>query len=647
MSDLETHNQLEAATGLRHQRPLWIWDRDNARFVWANGAGIEFWGAAGLGALQAMRLNELQPVFDRVSEAINGLAIGEEVKIALRVPHGGHSRDYRACCRAGQLQGRGVMIVELMRPVARRAAAFGADPEIQAPPLNGAAALEVADKALNADEPPRLPDEEKPDGATGGEPNAQTINKRADDSPSADQTTGISAGKSEGPLTELARLIEAAQQGREDGAETATPHSEAEAKNKSQNEALKGPQKQPLASAASEAFEALDLDFTALKGAGSDDEINAILANCPLPLALLHVPRILHANEMFVSDFGYGDITSLGNDGTDWIFPQSREVLQGYLQSSMQEPLVISSARLCSGRVMQRPLYLTPLRLTRYNRTVLLCVSGNGFAGGTEGEKGTAEGALLEALNDVPLLSLISHEVRTPLNVISGFAEMMTREAFGPLGHKKYAEYANDIHLSAAHALSFVNDMLDLSKLNAGHWVLEAKPVQLNEIVREQVHLMRGLAAERGVKLRSLLEENLPQVMVDERVLVQILINLVGNGLKFNQPGGLVTVVTELREGGSLVLSVEDTGVGMSAGELERAVHPFQQFDRGVQQAGDGAENGREDGSVNGTEKAAEKGTGLGLAIVKALAKASKIGFSLTSTTNQGTRASLIFPARP
>lgn len=616
ISTPEKYFTLPAGAGLkRHEHPLWIWDCETGRFLWANGAGIDFWGAAGLNELQSntaftgsFLVREIEIAFDEADGV-------DEIRLQLKFPTSQGERLFQTVCRRDTSRARQVMIVEVtshcpLEDLGAKAQGVADDDQVllnAAMPLSDERSIKRRlDQSAYLEDAPVEPQKPREKSAApiplGGSRHAALKQELTDTS-----TKLMPAIQ----MSELAKLIEAAQTTRNELAENGHgPHAPAEdaSDNRTELEAC----------VSEEIFEGLSLDMTALTGAGDEGEIDEILSACRAPLALVHLPRILHANEAFVSELGYGDFTSLGNDGTDWILPHSRNRLTALINEDRKQTIVLDKVRLCSGRVNKRPVYVRSVRLTRFNRLFLLILLREA------GSQGRAQkGALIDALNDVPLLSVINHEVRTPLNIILGFSEMMMREEFGPLGHNKYSEYARDINQSASHALHLINDMLDLSKLQSGNWQISPQPLEINEVARAQVHLMRGIAAERDVRLRSFMEENLPQVMADERVLSQILINLMSNGIKFNQTNGSVTVKTGLLANGDVELIVEDTGPGMSEGELETAFHPFQQNDADAQAFG----------------------TGLGLPIVKALAKASQMGFSISSRKEIGTTVRLILPS--
>ena len=219
-------------------------------------------------------------------------------------------------------------------------------------------------------------------------------------------------------------------------------------------------------------------------------------------------------------------------------------------------------------------------------------------------------------------LARISHEVRTPLHAILGFAEVIIEERFGPIGNDRYKDYVKDIHASARHVMSLATDLLDLAKIEAGKLELEFAPVDANRIVRECVSLMQPQAAHERIIMRLSLLDRLPTVMADERALRQILLNLLSNAVKFNEPGGQVIVSTAVDEAGHPVIRVRDTGVGMNEGELVAALEPFRQI--GVAHRTGGA--------------------GLGLPLTKALAEANHAGFSIKSRKEQGTLVEVAFP---
>ena len=219
-------------------------------------------------------------------------------------------------------------------------------------------------------------------------------------------------------------------------------------------------------------------------------------------------------------------------------------------------------------------------------------------------------------------LAQVSHEIRTPLHAILGFSEVMLEERFGPIGNDRYKDYVKDIHASGAHVMSLADDLLDLSKIEAGKLELAFASVDANSVIRECVSLMQPQAARERVIMRVSLHDRLPRVMVDERSLKQIMLNLMSNAVKFNEPGGQVIISTAVDGAGQAVIRVRDTGVGMNENEVGLALTPFSQ----VGKAG------------------AKGGAGLGLPLTKALVEANKAEFSIKSRREQGTLIEIAFP---
>jgi PAS domain S-box-containing protein len=220
------------------------------------------------------------------------------------------------------------------------------------------------------------------------------------------------------------------------------------------------------------------------------------------------------------------------------------------------------------------------------------------------------------------LVAKISHEIRTPLNSIIGFSEVILQERFGAIANERYREYVNDIHASGGHLLSLANDLLDLSKIEAGKLQLVLASLALNEIVQQCVATMQPQANRRRILIRTALSPALPQILADARSVRQILLNLISNSLKFTSAGGQVIISTALNDASAVVLRVRDTGEGMTAKEIAAALEPFRQL--GAPGRG---------------------GTGLGLPLTKAMAEANRATFNMTSAPSEGTLVEISFPA--
>ena len=232
------------------------------------------------------------------------------------------------------------------------------------------------------------------------------------------------------------------------------------------------------------------------------------------------------------------------------------------------------------------------------------------------------DAALAASAAKTDFLAQVSHEIRTPLSAVLGFAEAMMEERFGPIGNERYRDYLKDIHASGKHVMSLADDLLDLSKIESGKLELAFAPVDANSVIRECVSLMQPQAARERVILRVSLYERLPHVMVDQRSLKQVMLNLMSNAVKFNEPGGQVIVSTAVDAGGQAVIRVRDTGMGMSESEVGLALEPFAQIGRAGRKGG----------------------VGLGLPLTKALVEANKAEFSIKSRREQGTLIEIAFP---
>ena len=232
------------------------------------------------------------------------------------------------------------------------------------------------------------------------------------------------------------------------------------------------------------------------------------------------------------------------------------------------------------------------------------------------------ESAGTDASGRLGFLAKVSHEVRTPLNSIIGFAELMLQERFGPIGNKRYTGYVEDIHQSGLYALSLLNDLLDISKIEAGKFELNFTAGDVPEIVEDCVASLQPLAKRSRIVLRTSLASDLPTVVADPRRLKQILLNLLTNAIKFTREGGQVIVSGTLVDG-ELRIRVRDNGVGMTKDEIAFAMQPFHQLD---------------------TAPRKQTGTGLGLPVTKALVDANRARLVLSSEPGIGTSADVIFP---
>ncbi len=221
-------------------------------------------------------------------------------------------------------------------------------------------------------------------------------------------------------------------------------------------------------------------------------------------------------------------------------------------------------------------------------------------------------------------LATMSHELRTPLNAILGFSEVMKTEILGPMQNPTYKEYATNIHESGRHLLHLINEILDLSRIEAGRYELHEEPARLSDIVEDCHRLLKLRAESKGLKFVFDIEDTLPQIWVDERAIRQICLNLVSNALKFTPKGGHITITLAQTPDGGQMLVVKDTGPGIPEDEIPKVLQAFGQ------------------GSL--AHQTAEGGTGLGLPIVQNLVELHGGTFELKSELRKGTEAFVYLP---
>lgn len=220
-------------------------------------------------------------------------------------------------------------------------------------------------------------------------------------------------------------------------------------------------------------------------------------------------------------------------------------------------------------------------------------------------------------------LSAMSHDLRTPLNAIIGFSNMMTNETYGPLGHEKYQEYSKDIGNSGLFLLNMINDILDLSKIEADRYQLENSRLKVPEIVSTALRMLGPQIKEKGLKVTTDMPDDLPNLWCDQRVVLQILVNLIANAVKFTENNGSIKAHACRNVDTSVSVSISDTGIGMSADEIVNVMEPFYRADSHHAQQ--------------------QEGTGLGLHLCKKMAGLIDATLSIKSGPG-GTTVTLAFP---
>jgi signal transduction histidine kinase len=221
-------------------------------------------------------------------------------------------------------------------------------------------------------------------------------------------------------------------------------------------------------------------------------------------------------------------------------------------------------------------------------------------------------------------LANMSHELRTPLNAIIGFSEVISNELFGPIANEKYLEYIKDIHSSGSHLLLIINDVLDISKIEAGKVELAKEVVQIQNVINEVIRMVHERARSRDIELTAQLSNESVEIWADKRLMKQIFLNLLSNAIKFSKEGGQIYVRVLDDNPDIAVLEIEDHGIGMSEEEQERALQPF--------------------GQAKPVITRNYGGTGLGLPITKGLVEAHGGTLTIESRAGQGTLVRIVLP---
>jgi PAS domain S-box-containing protein len=360
-------------------------------------------------------------------------------------------------------------------------------------------------------------------------------------------------------------------------------------------------------------------------------ELRAILEAATDGVAIMDSDgRLLSLNRSAETLFGYQQNEVAGEPFMMLIGEESRRVVEDYFaklksgatNSSGDDGREVHAAARMGGTF---PVFLTLGQIDSDDRPSKLCAVIRDMSSWKRAEheaREAREEAERASAIKTDFLAKVSHEIRTPLNAIIGFAEVIMDERLGPIGTERYKDYLRDIHKSGTHVMSLVNDLLDLSKIEAGKMVLDIKSVDANAVISECVALMQPQANRERVIMRLALTPRLVQIAADERSVRQIVLNLLSNAVKYNEPGGQVIVSTAITETCHVAIRIKDTGIGMSNAELALALEPFRQV----------------------ATARTVIGTGLGLPLTKALVEANRASFTIRSRKNEGTLVEVSFP---
>jgi PAS domain S-box-containing protein len=364
-------------------------------------------------------------------------------------------------------------------------------------------------------------------------------------------------------------------------------------------------------------------------GQANAEELGAILDTATEGVVMFDAQGSIHScNRSAEALFGYDGEDFMKRNLAELFAPESQRVLKEYLESIKGAGVasLLDHGRDMLGRV--RGGGLVPLSMTmgrtRPNGANFFAVFRDlSQSRKNETELSQARRQAERAANaKADMLARISHEVRTPLNAIIGFAEVMIGERFGALGNERYVEYMKDIRASGERVIAIINDLTDLSRIETGKIELAFANQNLNELVESCVAVMQPQANRERIIIRTSLAHMLPTVVADARALRQITLNLIGNSIHLANAGGQVIVSTALSDFGEVVLRVRDTGHGLNDNELAAAMEPFR-TQRPADQTADSA--------------------GITLSLTKALVEANRAQFQIKTAPQSGTLIEVIF----
>jgi len=344
-----------------------------------------------------------------------------------------------------------------------------------------------------------------------------------------------------------------------------------------------------------------------------------------------HHRRIVRVNDSFVRAFGWKRDDVIGEDFSFLIAPEEQEVAirnhDRMMESGMRSSGEMKMLRK-DGAVANALFTTATLELSQRRRFQVATIMDITLRKQMEVSLRMAK-ERADAANNAKssFLANMSHELRTPLNAIIGFSEIMMNETFGALGSPKYSEYLGDIHLSARHLLEIINEVLDMSKIEAGKVDLDEQPYNIRDLIVSVTRMMTSRAFTSKVEMISDVPDDLPGLKSDPRLIRQVLINLVSNAIKFSKEGGKIHIKSYMKPDGDMVISVQDEGIGIPKEKIKDALEPF--------------------GQITDSQHAREQqGTGLGLPLAKAMIELHGGTLTLESDIGQGTKVIITLPER-
>jgi PAS domain S-box-containing protein len=362
----------------------------------------------------------------------------------------------------------------------------------------------------------------------------------------------------------------------------------------------------------------------------SEENFRNLFENSQLGISISRNEKLLFCNQAFAKIFGFDDTDDMMQISSTQLLaaPHDREQIAKYIDARtagepVPESYEFEGVRKDGGRIwLRRSARIVSWRGVPAIQGTIIDVTN----------RRRAEERLRKAVTDAEFanrsksdfLAKMSHELRTPLNAIIGFSEVLKAETFGALGHEKYAEYVNDISASGHHLLDMINDILDMSKIEAGKYELRMAAVDPRMVVQETVQVVHAQIENNRLAVKTKFDKNVSTLTGDQRAIKQILLNLLSNAIKFTPENGTITVAVEAAANNCLDIVVTDTGIGIEPADIEKVLLPFNQ--------------------VGSAQVTVHHGTGLGLPIVKSLVELHKGRMQISSEPGAGTAVRVSFP---
>ncbi len=343
-----------------------------------------------------------------------------------------------------------------------------------------------------------------------------------------------------------------------------------------------------------------------------------------------HNRNIIRVNDSFIRTYGWNRDELLNQDMVDFVTPDEREqainnhneFIRNGMRSSGEMKLIRKD-----GSIANALFTTATIELSQKRRFQVITVMDITLRKQMELSLRVAK-EQADAANRAKsaFLANMSHELRTPMNAIIGFSEMILKETFGPLGHDKYKEYIEDVYTSAGHLLEIINEVLDMSKIEAGRIDLDESEVDMGELIMAVERMMASRVFGKNLTLSTDIPADLPHVLVDQRLIRQVLINLITNAVKFSNDGGHIDVSVVLLSNNVMEVVIKDEGIGIAPEKIKQAMEPFGQVSELSENTG-------------------QQGTGLGLPLAKAMIELHQGAVNLYSKVGEGTSVVFRLPA--